>query len=148
MATKGGKRAAAKKGKTTPSKPAKKAAPRSKKGAGGARSGVAPTGGSSVKAPTPAGRPATPARPPARGPAGPTLLERAESLREAIQRSKLSATDPWSYTAKARAWSQRAQQLVDDLARSGETPTLRHGLETLTAEVERDRDFQEASRRA
>ncbi len=77
-------------------------------------------------------------------PSGP-LLGQVERLREAILRSKLSHPDPWRYTAKARRWGERAQQLVEAIA-AAETPALRRALETLAAEVEGDRDFQEARR--
>ncbi len=78
--------------------------------------------------------------------AEPSLLERAEQLRAAIERSKLTAPDPWTYTARARRWGQRAQQLVEQIAREGDTAALRRRLEALTAELEADRDFQEARR--
>jgi hypothetical protein len=81
-------------------------------------------------------------------PAGPALLERAERLRDAIEQSKLSAADPWAYTPKARAWRQRAQAIVDEVARRGESAALAGKLETLAAELERDIDYREAHRRA
>ena len=74
------------------------------------------------------------------------LGERAEQLRAAIERSKLTAADPWAYTPKAREWRQRAQALVEQIAREGDTAALRRRLEALTAEVEGDRDFQQARR--
>jgi hypothetical protein len=76
----------------------------------------------------------------------PSAIEQAEALRDAVQRSKLTASDPWAYTAKARGWAQRAQELVDRLARSGESDATRQALSKLGAEVEGDRDFQEARR--
>jgi hypothetical protein len=103
-------------------------------------------------APKPAPRPAPKAasgRGPAAGPARtsePSVLERCEALRDAIQKSKLTAPDPWAYTAKARGWGQRAQDLVDRIAREGATDAARQGLERLAGEVEGDRDFQEARR--
>lgn len=91
----------------------------------------------------PGARPAAAAR--AASP-GPTLLEQAEQLRDDIQRSKLCHPDPWAYTAKARAWGQRAQALVERIAAAGEGGDARQALERLRAEVEADRDFQEARR--
>lgn len=73
-------------------------------------------------------------------------LERAERLRAAIERSKLTAADPWAYTPKARRWGQRAQELVERIARSGPTAALERDLGALTSEVEADRDFQGARR--
>lgn len=76
-----------------------------------------------------------------------TALQRAEKLRDAILRSKLTAADPWTYTPKARAWVQRAQQLVNELALRDDDPELEARLATLSAEVEADPDFREARRR-
>jgi hypothetical protein len=75
------------------------------------------------------------------------LLHDAEVIRDAVQRSKLTAADPWSYTPRARVWWQRAQALVERIAREGETAESRRELERLLAEVEGDPDFQEARRR-
>jgi hypothetical protein len=75
-----------------------------------------------------------------------TLLERAERLRDDILRSKTTHPDPWGYTAKARGWGQRAQALVDELASRGDSAQLERSVETLTAEVTGDRDFQAARR--
>jgi hypothetical protein len=91
--------------------------------------------------PAPAPRPAAALRP-----SEPSALARAEALRDAILRSKLTAPDPWGYTAKARAWGQRAQQCVDQLARDANAAGARQALDKLTAEVQGDRDFQEARR--
>jgi hypothetical protein len=91
-----------------------------------------------------AGRGAAPGTAPA--PRGPSLLERAEQLRDVIQRSKLTHPDPWTFSAKARGWSQRAQVLVQEVAASGDTPANRRSVETLAAEVEGDPSFQEARR--
>lgn len=108
-----------------------------------------PTGGAGAKdrPRTPdrrvADRRVTPDRP---SPAELPLGERAERLRAAIEQSKLTALDPWTYGPKARRWGQRAEQLVYRI-RGGESPVLRRELEALTAEVEGDRDFQEARRR-
>ena len=77
-------------------------------------------------------------------PAEPSLLERAERLRDDLLRSKLTHPDPWSYTAKARAWGERAQGLVEDIAVVGQTPALHATVGKLTAEVEGDADFQKA----
>jgi hypothetical protein len=76
----------------------------------------------------------------------PTVLERAERLRDDIFKSKMSHPSPWTYTAKARGWGQRAQQIVEDMAagRGGDAP--RRAFDALTAEVEGDRDYQEARR--
>jgi hypothetical protein len=93
---------------------------------------------------TGASRPGPAAAVPA--PSGPSLLERAEQLRDAVQRSKLTHPDPWTFATKARGWSQRAQALVQEIAAGGDTPATRRSVETLAAEVEGDRDFQEARR--
>ncbi|HEY7116888.1 MAG TPA: hypothetical protein VH475_09895 [Tepidisphaeraceae bacterium] len=77
-------------------------------------------------------------------PAAPPLLERAELLRDDLLRSKLTHPNPWSYTAKARAWTERAQALVDEIAVTGQTPTLNDMLAKLDAEVDSDPDFQRA----
>jgi hypothetical protein len=76
-----------------------------------------------------------------------TVMDRATRLRDAILETKLTAPDPWTYTAKARAWAERAQQMVDRLA-SGQSAGLERELQGLAAEVEGDRDYQEARRRA
>jgi hypothetical protein len=75
------------------------------------------------------------------------LLLRAERLRDTILKTKLTHPDPWRYTAKARAWSQRAQHVVEEIAFGGDTEQQRSALEKLTAEVEGDPDFEEARRR-
>ena len=77
-------------------------------------------------------------------PAEPTLLQRAERLRDDIIRSKLTHPDPWSYTAKARAWGQRIQTLVEEIAVAGQTPALHEAVAEFSAEVESDPDFQAA----
>jgi hypothetical protein len=76
--------------------------------------------------------------------AEPSLLERAERLRDDLQRSKLTHPDPWSYTAKARAWAERAQKLVEDVAIASQTPELHALVAKLEAEVESDPDYQSA----
>ena len=88
------------------------------------------------------------ARPAAAGarPSGPSALERAQALRDAVQRSKLTASDPWGYAAKARGWAKRALQIVDQLEHGRGSAATQQALDTLAAEVERDRDFQEARR--
>jgi len=77
-------------------------------------------------------------------PADPTLLQRAERLRDDINRSKLTHPDPWSYTAKARAWGERSQALVEAIAAAGQTRDLDARFTTLSAAVEGDSDFQRA----
>jgi hypothetical protein len=77
-------------------------------------------------------------------PAEPSLLERAERLRDDLLRSKLTHPDPWSYTAKARAWAERAQTLVQDIAIASQTPELHAMVAKLAAEVENDPDYQKA----
>jgi hypothetical protein len=76
----------------------------------------------------------------------PSLLKRAEELRDAILRSKLSHPNPWDYTPRVRIWAPRAQQVVDDIAAGKDGDTCRRALEALAAEVEGDADFQEARR--
>jgi hypothetical protein len=78
--------------------------------------------------------------------AGPSPGEHAERLRDDIQRSKLTHPDPWRYAPKARAWGERAQVLVEQIAAKGDTPDARRSLEALDAELQKDRDFQEARR--
>jgi hypothetical protein len=77
-------------------------------------------------------------------PAEPTLLERAERLRDDILRSKLTHPDPWTYTAKARTWGGDIQELVEEIAVAGLTPDLHAKFATLLTEVESDSDFQRA----
>jgi hypothetical protein len=97
-----------------------------------------------AKQPTkPAVRASAPARPAA---PSPDALEQVRSLREAIERSKQTALDPWGYTAKARGWLQRADQVVVRIAASADVAGTRKALDTLRAEVEGDRDFREARR--
>ena len=80
-------------------------------------------------------------------PAAPTWLERAEGLWAQIVRSKLTHPDPWDYTAKARVWAHRAEQIVEDLAMGRNIEGARRALTDLTAELEQDRDF-DAARKA
>jgi hypothetical protein len=77
-------------------------------------------------------------------PAEPSLLERAERLRDDLLRSKLTHPDPWSYTAKARVWGEQAQALVEEIAVAGQTPAFHAAITKLEAEVEGDADFQKA----
>ncbi|HEV8307051.1 MAG TPA: hypothetical protein VGW35_05240 [Methylomirabilota bacterium] len=104
-------------------------------------------GGGAPVARTPERRPAAIA-PAGGGRTGASVFsaERARALQDAIQRSKLTAADPWGYTSKARKWETRARELAERLARDGESASLRQALDALSAEVERDRDFQEARR--
>jgi hypothetical protein len=74
------------------------------------------------------------------------LADRAQQLREEITRSKLTHPDPWRYADKARGWGERAQVIVEVIAVRGDTASARTSLEALLAEVDRDRDFQEARR--
>jgi hypothetical protein len=73
-------------------------------------------------------------------------MELAERLRDEIQRSKHTHSDPWRYGAKARPWSERAEVLVAQIVVVGDTPATRRTLEALDREVRGDRDFQEARR--
>jgi hypothetical protein len=116
-----------------------------------ARTAVRPPAKPAAKATT-RSKSTAPARPavatarPVPQPAGPGLLEQAERLRDEIQRSKLTHPDPWTYGAKARTWGVRAQALVDQLAAQGDDTAIRRALVTLEAEVQSNRDFQEARR--
>jgi hypothetical protein len=135
----------------------------------GKRSGTKATAKRSSKAARPAARPTPakaavkpaakpPAKPAARRAApvpaaprreaasAPSLTERALALRDTIQQSKLTAADPWGYTAKARAWQARVERLLDRLGTGAETAETRKAVEALAVEVEGDRDFQEARR--
>jgi hypothetical protein len=120
-----------------------------KKGTGGGKKTAARPGAKRTAPPAASGRrAAAPGRTGTAAPraAEPTSLERAMALRDAIQRSKLTAADPWAYTAKARGWGERAQRVVDQLARDAGSSSARQALDGLSTEVERDRDFQEARR--
>jgi hypothetical protein len=96
----------------------------------------------SKPAPAPAPKRAAAATPHA----GLPLAERAQQLREEITRSKLTHPDPWRYADKARGWGERAQVIVEVIAVRGDTVSARTSLEALLAELDRDRDFQEARR--
>ena len=67
-------------------------------------------------------------------------------MREQIQRSKLTHPDPWTYGAKARGWGDRVQVLVEQITVQGESPAAQRTIEALDAEIQGDRDFQEARR--
>ena len=134
MATKAKKRSVTKKATTKPTMVARQPA-------GEAAKKAAPK----TKAPAPSKRAVATARP-APPSAGPTLGERAERLRDEILRSKLTHPDPWRYASKARGWGERAQVLVELIAVRGDTPSARGSLEALDAELQGDRDFQEARR--
>jgi hypothetical protein len=90
------------------------------------------------------GRPAV-ARPAAAASSAtpPSLLERAERLRDDILRSKISHPDPWRYTAKARAFGERAQRIIDDAAAGRDAG---RALQALVGEVEGDPDYRQARR--
>jgi hypothetical protein len=78
----------------------------------------------------------------------PSLLERAKALRDSVQQSKLTARDPWGYTAKARVWEERVEQLLDRITANVDAAATGKSVETLRTEIEGDRDYQEALRRA
>jgi hypothetical protein len=120
----------------------KKVAAKSAKAARRPAGKPATTSKAKAKSPAPATRTAAPARP---APAGPTLGEQAELLRDEILRSKLTHPDPWRYAPKARGWGERVQVLVVQTT-GGDAPALRRALDALAAEVLADRDFQEARR--
>jgi hypothetical protein len=116
-----------------------------------AKAARAPAGRAPVKTTSKGKPPAPPTRdlpavPPAPRAVGPTPGEEAERLRDEIQRSKLTHPDPWRYAAKARAWGERVQALVEQIAAGDQTPAVRRALSTLAGEVQADRDFQEARR--
>lgn len=127
---------------------AKKAAKRvaDKKATKTSKAAPRPAAKAAKKAPVKAAaqRPAAPTSAPAS--AGPGLSERAERLRDEILRSKLTHPDPWAYAAKARAWGDRAQSLLEMIVVRGDTAAVRATFEALDAELQRDRDFQEARR--
>jgi hypothetical protein len=127
VAKKRAKQAKAKKRKGTPAKPAaKRPTPRTAR--------PAATRAAAAK---PAARPAAAAT-------GPSLLERAERLRDEVLRSKMTHPDPWRYTSKARGLASRAQGLVDQIARDGASAASERAVAALAAELTADRDFQEA----
>ena len=136
MAKKAAKRAAGKKATKTP-----KAAPRP-----AAKTATKAPAKAATKAPAKAAakRPAAPT--PAPASAEPGLSERAERLRDEILRSKLTHPNPWAYAGKARAWGDRAQNVLEMIVVRGDTAAVRATLDALDAELQRDRDFQEARR--
>jgi hypothetical protein len=125
--------------KKTPSKPPK-AAP---KPAGKAPARTA--GKAAPKAAPPAKRAVAESRP-ASPPTRHSLTDQVKRLREQIQRSKLTHPDPWTYGAKARGWGDRVQILVEQITVQGESPAAQRTIEALDAEIQGDRDFQEARR--
>ena len=127
MAKKAQKRSAPKKASTKSVKAARRPVGKAKKAPAASKRASAAAG------------PAT-----ATHPAG--LHERARHLHEEIRRSKLTHPSPWTYAPKARAWDERAQVLVEMIVVQGHTPVAIRTLETLHAEVQGDRDFQEARR--
>ena len=140
MAKKTGKRSATKKAASRPSKAASRPAAKPAKAAKAAtKTAIKATAAARPKRAAATARPAPPA-------AGPTLGEHAERLRDEIQRSKLTHPDPWRYAAKARGWGERAQVLVELVAVRGDTASARGSFEALAAELQGDRDFQEARR--
>ena len=141
MAKKTGKRSVTKKAASKPSKAAPRPAAKAAKTAK-----VVAKPAAKAPAPAPPKRAAEAAARPAPSAAAPSLEARAEHLRDQIQQSKLSHPDPWRFGAKARGWGERAQVLVELIAARGDTASARGSLDALAAEVEGDRDFQEARR--
>ncbi len=150
VATKHGKRSGAKTGTAKGKKAAASRAAKARRGDADRRpQGDGPRGSVAPARRAAKPRPPAPRRAPAAAPrpaSGSSLLERARALRDAIQRSKLTASNPWAYTPKARGWEQRAQQLLEQLARGGPDGATRQALDALATEVERDPDFREARR--
>ena len=130
MAKKTQKRSAPQKASTKSAKVAKRPAAKAAKAA------KAPAASKRASAPTGAATSAHHA----------DIGERVQRLHEAIRRSKLTHPNPWTYAPKARGWDERAQVLVEMIVVQGHTPVVVRTLETLHAEVEGDRDFQEARR--
>jgi hypothetical protein len=97
------------------------------------------------KAAPPAKRAVAESRP-ASSPTRHSLTDQVERLREQIQRSKLTHPDPWTYGAKARGWGDRVQMLMEQITVKGESPAAQRTIEALDAEIQGDRDFQEARR--
>ena len=74
-------------------------------------------------------------------------MDQVERLRDQIQRSKLTHPDPWTYGAKARGWGERAASPRGCRSPSrGDSPAAQRTIEALDAEIQGDRDFQEARR--
>ena len=138
MAKKTGKHSATKKAVSKPSKTtARPAAKAAKKPA--AKPAVAP-------APKLAAAPAAKRAGANAAHPGLPMDERARQLHADIARSKLTHPDPWRYAAKARGWGERAQVIVELITIRGETASALSSLEALVAELDKDRDFQEARR--
>ena len=138
MAKKTGKHSATKKAVSKPSKTtARPAAKAAKKPA--AKPAVAP-------APKLAAAPAAKRAGANAAHPGLPVDERARQLHADIARSKLTHPDPWRYAAKARGWGERAQVIVELITIRGETASALSSLEALVAELDKDRDFQEARR--
>ena len=133
MAKKAQKRAATKKAASKSAKVAQRPA------------GKAPVKAAQAK-PSKSAKPARSTGRAAAAPSGPALGEQAAQLRDDILRSKLTHPDPWRYAGKARGWGERAQVIVEVIAVRGDTASARGSLEALLAEIDRDRDFQEARR--
>jgi hypothetical protein len=163
VATKRGKQSGAKTTKTKPGKTtaAPKASAKPAPTATRAPERPAPVPAKTHAAPKPSAKPAPAAEraperrvpvpvvaPARREVAPPSLLDQAKALRDAVQQSKLTARDPWGYTAKARAWQERVEQLLDRITTNVDAAATRKGVEALRAEIEGDRDYQEAQRRS
>jgi hypothetical protein len=136
VAKKAQKRSATKKAARKPAKAARKPAAKAPK---------KPVSKAAPKAAPPAKRAGAPSRP-APPSTRPSLLALAERLRDQIRRSKLTHPNPWVYGAKARGWGDRVQVLVEEIAVTGDSPALQRSIEALDAELQGDRDFQEARR--
>jgi hypothetical protein len=146
VAKKTGKHSATKKAVSKPSKTtARPAAKAAKKPA--AKPAVAPAPKlSAAPAPKPAAAPAAKRAGANAAHPGLPMDERARQLHADIARSKLTHPDPWRYAAKARGWGERAQVIVELITIRGETASALSSLEALVAELDKDRDFQEARR--
>ena len=170
MATKSGKRSGSKATKTKPGKTSAAPKASAKPAAAAARAPQRPARAPQRPAPVPAktstapkasAKPApvatrAPERrgtvpvvaPVRREVAPPSLLEQAKALRDSVQESKLTARDPWGYTAKARTWQERVEQLLDRITANVDAAATRKSVEALRAEIEGDRDYQESQRRS
>jgi hypothetical protein len=161
VATKRGKQSGNKATKTKPGKTSAAPRPGAKPAAATARPAPVPAKTSAAPRPSAKPAPAATRAPERRGPvavpvaapvrrevAPPSLLERAKALRDSVQQSKLTARDPWGYTAKARAWQERIEQLLDRITANVDAAAAGKSVEALRTEIEGDRDYQEALRRA
>jgi hypothetical protein len=148
VATKRGKSSASKKAPKRSPKPAeassRKVSARASAKPAAKPPAAKPAGAKAAAAREPRAAPARPAT--SASAAGPSLLQRATQLRDDILRSKLTHPDPLRFAGKARAWGERAQALVDEIAAGGGTAASQPAVEALAAEIEGDRDFQEARR--